>query len=729
MAITLQTERNYGRDKFSNSRQKGDKEMLKLKDLKLSLKLIIVFSVVIIISLMTIFSIVLNKFYVSNVLQAENLASEITKSNSISVAGDFERVSSVLKAFRGSLLYFRDNKSLSREQIVESIGKEVQATPGILAMYTLWEANAFDNNDSSYINKPGHDSTGRFIPYVSRSGDKVNIEPLTDYDKEGAGDYYLQPKKTLKVSLIEPYMYKVNGVDVLITSITIPIIDSTGKFVGMVGADIELSYLQEVIKKIQPMGGYAELVSSKGIFVANGQDENLIQKGLSDQGDAWKTVAESLAIGKEVSTYQKSSNGSDSLYKFRPINIDGSDANWSFGISIPKANIISEYTSMVKVTVILVILSLIIMVGIIAFLVNRFTKPLNYAVNILNKVADGELNVSIDDSNVGRDEVGKLISGLKKTVESQRGVIGSIVEIAESLGAASEELLATSEEATAASGQIATTLGLLATGASSQAKSVSETSSVVDQLSESSQHVVASTEGVSESSIKAASDAKLGVIQVKKAIDKINQISKAASQTAKAVENLGVKSNEIGQIVDVITGIADQTNLLALNAAIEAARAGEQGRGFAVVADEVRKLAEQSSESAAKITTLVSSIQTETEKTVVMMERGTVGVAEGVEAVNIAGDSFKSINESIESIVLQIKQVTDVSSMMATRSAKAVGYIESINVVAEQAAATMQEASAASEEQSASMVYVSQSAESLAELGGKLSNLVARFRV
>ena len=703
--------------------------MIKFKDFRMSIKMGIIFSVVIVISFMVIFTVILNKFYVSNISQAETLTSEITKSNSISVAGDFERVSAVLKAFRGSLLYFRDNKSLSREQIIESIGKEVLETPGILAMYTLWEPNAFDNNDSSYIGKPGHDSTGRFVPYVSRSGDKLSIEPLTDYDKEGAGDYYLQPKKTLKVSLIEPYMYKVNGTDVLITSITMPIIDSTGKFVGMVGADIELSYLQKMIKEITPMGGYAELISSKGIFVANGYDDKLVLKALADQGDAWKTVAESLASGKEVDAYQKSPNGSNNLYRFRPIELDGSDAQWSFGVSIPKANMLSEYSSMVKVTIILVILSLIIMVGIIAFLVNRFTIPLIYAVNILDKVADGQLNVSIDDSNIGKDEVGRLVSGLKKTVESLRGVIGSVVDTAGSLGAASEELSASAEEATAASGQISISLGQLASGASSQAQSVDEASSVVEQISASSQQMEASAESVSESSIKVASDAKLGVIQVIKAIDKINQISEVTSQTAKAVDNLGEKSNEIGQIVDVITGIATQTNLLALNAAIEAARAGEQGRGFAVVAEEVRKLAEQSSGSAAQIAALVANIQSETKQAVVMMERGTVGVAEGVEAVNLAGDSFRSIVEGINTVVLQIEKVAAASNMMATGSVKAVHSIENISVVAERAAASTQKASAATEEQLATMESFSQSAEALARLGESFAGLVSKFKV
>ena len=189
------------------------------------------------------------------------------------------------------------------------------------------------------------------------------------------------------------------------------------------------------------------------------------------------------------------------------------------------------------------------------------------------------------------------------------------------------------------------------------------------------------------------------------------------------------QSKQIGQIVDVIKGIADQTNLLALNAAIEAARAGEQGRGFAVVAEEVRKLAEQSSMSATQIATLIGNIQRETERAVEVMEKGKEEVVSGVEAVNLARNSFRTIVEEVNSVVDQIQLVTAASQQMALGTTQAVKSVESIGVIAEQTAASAEEVSAASEEQAATMVSVSQSSEALAKLGESLMSVVDKFKV
>ena len=210
---------------------------------------------------------------------------------------------------------------------------------------------------------------------------------------------------------------------------------------------------------------------------------------------------------------------------------------------------------------------------------------------------------------------------------------------------------------------------------------------------------------------------------------KNRKIREVSVQTAEAVFQLGDQSKQIGQIVDVIKGIADQTNLLALNAAIEAARAGEQGRGFAVVAEEVRKLAEQSSTSATQIATLIGNIQRETERAVEVMEKGKGDVAAGVEAVNLAGNSFRTIVEEVNTVVAQIQQVTSATQQMATGTTQAVQSVESIGVIAEQTAASTEEVSAASEEQAATMETVSQSAEALAKLGESLMSVVAKFKV
>jgi len=168
---------------------------------------------------------------------------------------------------------------------------------------------------------------------------------------------------------------------------------------------------------------------------------------------------------------------------------------------------------------------------------------------------------------------------------------------------------------------------------------------------------------------------------------------------------------------------------LALNAAIEAARAGEQGRGFAVVAEEVRKLAEQSSTSATQIATLIGNIKQGTDDAVAVMEKGKGEVAAGVQAVNLAGNSFRTIVDEVNTVVDQIQLVTAASQQMALGTNEAVQSVESIGVIVQETAASSEEVAAASEEQAATMVSVSQSAEALARLGERLLSAVAKFKV
>ncbi|MDQ7092254.1 methyl-accepting chemotaxis protein [Desulfosporosinus sp. PR] len=175
--------------------------------------------------------------------------------------------------------------------------------------------------------------------------------------------------------------------------------------------------------------------------------------------------------------------------------------------------------------------------------------------------------------------------------------------------------------------------------------------------------------------------------------------------------------------------MADQTNLLAINAVIEAALSVEQGKVFALVAEEVRKLAEQSSVSTAQIATLIGNIQHGMEQTVSVMEAGKNEVSAGVEAVNLAGKSFKTIAEEVNRVAEQIQQVTDATQEMASGTAHVVKSVEGIGLIAQQNAEGSEEVSAASEEQAAAMVSVSQSADALARLEEDLALLVSKFKV
>ncbi|TGE33509.1 HAMP domain-containing methyl-accepting chemotaxis protein [Desulfosporosinus sp. Sb-LF] len=445
---------------------------------------------------------------------------------------------------------------------------------------------------------------------------------------------------------------------------------------------------------------------------------------MADADQIWKLVE----VGKDVEARPILTDKSKASFELLLKNMEDQMAFMATGGAQAVANADAKKSSVIRLLIIFVAIALIGGTVLAIMLARHISRPLSAVTKVAQAVADGDLNVEMPEIR-NRDEIGVLSRAVGEMVHSLREVIGEVLTQSESVAATSQELSAAAEEATAASEQVSDTLAQLASGATNQATSVKDTGVVIEQLSASAQQVAANAEIASQSSGKAAQAAELGALQAENAVQKIEHIREVSTQTGEAVFKLGDQSQQIGQIVDVIKGIAEQTNLLALNAAIEAARAGEQGRGFAVVAEEVRKLAEQSSTSATQIAILIGNIQRETERAVNMMEKGKGEVDAGVEAVNLAGNSFRTIVEEINTVVEQIRQVTAASQQMASGTTQTVTAVESIGVIAEQSAASAEEVSAASEEQAATMVSVSQSAESLAKLGESLMSAVAKFKI
>ncbi len=462
---------------------------------------------------------------------------------------------------------------------------------------------------------------------------------------------------------------------------------------------------------------------------------NEFSKYLSYNNQAYLAFQASINVGPDGKTLVKDQVGVTEAQKL-----------YFAGTLEPMLNNVAKYSDWLKVkmgqnqekvsnmqtqnntiNIILTLVSLILGSLIAFFLSSSMAKSLLKLRDASAKIADGNLTEEVTVKS--KDEFGELAQSFNKMTKDLRRLIREVIDTASTLGATSEELLAAAEEATSSSEQVSETLGQLASGASDQAIAVGNTESVIEQLSANARQVAVNAESVSQSSGKAAQAAEVGALQAENAVRKIEEIREVSAQTAEVIFVLGDQSTQIGQIVDVIKGIADQTNLLALNAAIEAARAGEQGRGFAVVSEEVRKLAEQSSTSATQIATLIANVQRETKRVVEVMEKGKGGVVAGVEAVTLAGQSFQTIVVEVNTVVEQIKQVTVATQQMVSGTLQAVQSIKGIGVIAEQTAASTQEVSATSEEQAATMVSVSQSAEALALLGEGLSRHVAKFKV
>lgn len=372
-----------------------------------------------------------------------------------------------------------------------------------------------------------------------------------------------------------------------------------------------------------------------------------------------------------------------------------------------------------------------IVAGIIiaTFTIRSINKPIKVMNARLKEIAEGEgdLTQTIDLST--KDELGEMAHSFNKMISKLRELIKQVGFDAEQVAAASEQLSASSEETTKATEQIASTVQEIAIGTTKQVENMTETSNTVNRISLSVDKIFCSSEVVEKTTVQASEKAAEGNKTVVMVVTQMNNIHNTVNELSDMVKRLGERSSQIGNIVQAITDIAEQTNLLALNAAIEAARAGEHGRGFAVVADEVRKLAEQSARSAQEITQLITSIQADTNNTVITMEDTTNQVAEGISFVHDAGKSFEQIQQAVQEVTSQIHEVTLAVQEMSVGTQQLVKSVEHTAETSDLTASGTQIMSAATEEQLAAMEEMTASSSSLSKMAEDLKELVGRFKV
>jgi methyl-accepting chemotaxis protein len=300
----------------------------------------------------------------------------------------------------------------------------------------------------------------------------------------------------------------------------------------------------------------------------------------------------------------------------------------------------------------------------------------------MNKFAEGDLNVSIYSDK--DDEIGKLYSGFNKAVENINQIMMQVSEAVSVTASAGNQISSSSEE--------------MAAGAQEQSAQTSEVASAMEEMTRTIMETTHNATIAAQKSKIAGEIAVSGGKVVEETVAGMNRIAEVVKQSATIVRELGNNSDQIGEIVQVIDEIADQTNLLALNAAIEAARAGEQGRGFAVVADEVRKLAERTTKATKEIATMIMKIQKDTGGAVESIENGTKEVEKGKELANKAGESLKQIIKGTNEVVDVITQVATASAEQSSTSEQISKNIEGINNVTNESAGGIQQIARASED-------------------------------
>lgn len=422
--------------------------------------------------------------------------------------------------------------------------------------------------------------------------------------------------------------------------------------------------------------------------------------------------------------------------------------------------------------------------GIAVYVTRRITRPVAAMVQVAGEVAKGNLKVELPAVNTG-DEVEELRRALELMVRDLNVLIRQAREATETVVSTSEELAATTAQASQAVQQVAGAVSEVARGASGASVRINETQSLTDRFAtlvgdigrstEEQQQQVATTMEIVNQMAKAIDEvaaraqdvakgaeemtvvASRGGETVQKAIAGMEGIREMVFATARKIQELGTRSQQIGEIIRVIDDIAEQTNLLALNAAIEAARAGEHGKGFAVVADEVRKLAERSAKATKEIADLITTIQQETAEAVKAMENGTREAEAGAALAEEAGKSLQEILGKVQAAVQQIEGITAATEELAAGSGEVVRAMEKVEEISEQnrqavgdidagirqilqnisdiasaaaeSAAAAEEVTASTEEITASNEEIASAAQNLEKMALDLQQILAKFQI
>lgn len=511
--------------------------------------------------------------------------------------------------------------------------------------------------------------------------------------------------------------YEATGIEGIIVSNVVSI-EKDGKQTGVLGLDVSLEGLTDIIKEISiGKNGYVILAQEDGTILAHPKDPKLNFQPISNLN------IPSLKDLSKDGTFETELDGEDYVLNTITSDIDG----WKYIAVIKKDEILS--TAIFIRSMIFIIGGIFAVLAVIASILMslRITKRINKISDLSLAMSNGDLTQQITVKV--NDEIGDMAENFNTMSNSLKETIKKISQESQQLSATSEELAASSIENQTVSNEISESIQLVATGTDEQDAAMKNAVGIINEVFKHVDDVTVSMNNVSNSIHYSAETAKQGSDVVEQTVNQMVEIDKNVSSSANKISMLNEKSNEIRQISLIIQSISEQTNLLALNAAIEAARAGEHGKGFAVVADEVRKLAEQSSNSALQINEIIQDIEEGIEDSMGLVNLGVSSAKEGMKLVNESGKAFGEIKDSILAGTTKIAEVGKAMENMKNHIAEVVVHIEEVSKTSIEVNNYSQNVAASSEEMSASMEEVSSVSQELARMSNELEVAIQQFKL
>jgi len=628
--------------------------------------------------------------------QAQAMATYLAGQQANEIKAFLERGIDTARTLSTTFEGLQEGGFLNRDCANSILKQTLESNPEFVGVWTAWEPDAFDNNDSSWVNKPGHDQTGRFVPYWSRDGNNIILQPLEGYEDPVEGEYYLLARNSGNEVITEPYDYQIAGESVWMTSLAVPI-KKDGKVVGVCGVDVSLQGLQELNNQIKLFEtGFGRLMSYGGIVVAHPDEArvgDITGEIQQEDGEFYRDI---IQQGKEFSGLSWSISLKQNTFKtFFPVWVGGAKTPWSYGMVIREKEMMAQSNRVFRNGWIFAAAGLIGMFLLVWFFLVPLIRNIKDSSSFISQVlAKGDFSQPVSERSLAlKDEFGDLSRGLDSLRTTWREILQDLFHSVEQLGEASESL-------SAVSGDQKRTMQTVAQGGQQVEENAENTSASIQELTSGIEEVASSAQNVSRISQELASRADETSSEAQdggKAIDgvvlRVGETVEQTATTSQIVSQLSQRARQVAEIVGTVSSIAEQTNLLALNAAIEAARAGEAGKGFAVVADEIRKLAEESKNAAGNIARILKEI----------------------------GTGIEQANNATEQTVDLVNGVNVDAAKVQTQFGRILQKVEAISTMVENLAGSAQEQSAASEEM-ASAADVS--ARSMVEVSDQVRSMV-----
>lgn len=571
-----------------------------------------------------------------------------------------------------------------RQELMSLVSQKLSDSAEILSMYIVFEPNALDKSDRDYINRSelGSNELGRFSYYMSRGSGSLSsmATPESVIKDETPGldgtpfrSWYDCPIQTGKPCLLSPYFDDSSGQRTLITTLAFPIKRGSA-VIGVAGLDISLDNLQALVEtaasSLYGGAGTISIFTPGGIIAGDSANPNLL--GTINSAATRTNPVRKLSDGQEFLSDERN------LCASTPTAPIPDSHPWKILVSAPKTKVLAPAFSLkseldIRNTENLALqLSVGFLVGLggIIFIwltAKGVTKPILEIANALKDIASGGGNLTSRVSYNRSDELGQLASWFNRFLDTLQPLIREI-----------QDLAGNANETSKQSASVATDLDI---GMQKQFLEVDQVATATQELSSSAIDVAKNAAHAALATRDAEDSAQQGLSVITQAANTIKQLAAVLQEAMDHAQGLSASSQQIGSVLQVIHSIAEQTNLLALNAAIEAARAGESGRGFAVVADEVRSLAKHTGSSVEEIRDVIVRLQRCAQNVHSAMSSGALQVAEGVDRVNLAAQSFHSIGSAVSVVnemTLQIASAAEEQSRVTDEVSRSVSTIRDV---------------------------------------------------